>query len=65
MSKKVTLIPNTYYKAVKECNGDCTDEKRFDRLAGLSWITKYTFEVVDEKKWESYKNLYKIEVDKQ
>jgi hypothetical protein len=65
MSKKITLVPKTYYAAVKACNGDYLDEKRFDRLAGLSWITKYTFEVVDEKKWESFKKTYKVEVDKQ
>ena len=40
MSKKIKLIPESYYKAVKACNGDYLDENRFDRLAGLKWIEK-------------------------
>ena len=65
MSKKVTLVPKSYYEAVKACNGDYLNEKKFDSQAGLEWLGKYVFKVTDEKKWDSFKKKYEVEVDKQ
>ena len=65
MNKKVKLIPASYYKAVYACNGNVLNEEKFDSLAGLKWVSKYIFEIVDEKKWESFKKKYEIELDKQ